>query len=68
MAKLTFRNEYCKGCGLCVSACPKKILAISDTESNKNGYFLAYCVDESKCVGCAACATMCPDCVIEVER
>ena len=25
MAKLTFKEELCKGCGLCVTACPKKI-------------------------------------------
>ena len=29
MAKLTFREDLCKGCGLCVTACPKKILALS---------------------------------------
>ena len=29
MAKLTFREDVCKGCGLCVSVCPKKILALS---------------------------------------
>ena len=68
MAKLTFKTEYCKGCGLCVLACPKNILAISNTDSNKNGYFLAYCTDNDKCIGCAACAKMCPDCVIEVDR
>ena len=27
MAKVTFREERCKGCGLCVGACPKKIVA-----------------------------------------
>ena len=31
MAKLTFREDLCKGCGLCVSACPKKILELSKT-------------------------------------
>jgi 2-oxoglutarate ferredoxin oxidoreductase subunit delta len=26
MAKVTFREDLCKGCGLCVSVCPKKII------------------------------------------
>ena len=29
MAKVTFKTDLCKGCGLCVSACPKHILAIA---------------------------------------
>ena len=29
MAKVTFKTDLCKGCGLCVSACPKKILVMS---------------------------------------
>jgi len=68
MAKVTFEKSLCKGCGLCVEACPKKILKVSDTESNNKGYFVAECVDQSSCIGCAFCATMCPDCVIKVEK
>ena len=68
MAKVTFRAERCKGCGLCVNACPKKIVELDKTRLNSQGHHPAYCVDESKCVGCAFCATMCPDCVITVER
>ncbi len=26
MAKVTFREERCKGCGLCIEVCPKKSL------------------------------------------
>ena len=28
MNKLTFRTDNCKGCGLCVDVCPKKVLAL----------------------------------------
>lgn len=67
MAFITIDDEKCKGCGLCVSACPKKIVVISE-RTNNSGYFVAECVDNSKCIGCAFCAMMCPDCVIEVDK
>lgn len=68
MAKLTFRIEYCKGCGLCVNACPKGILALNKDKLNKKGYNPVEMTDQEKCIGCAFCATMCPDCVIKVEK
>ena len=58
----------CKGCGLCVDACPKNCLAIKDDKLNKKGYSPAYMQDSEKCIGCAFCATMCPDCIITVEK
>ena len=68
MAKLTFKTDRCKGCGLCVAACPKNILHLAADKINKKGHHPAELTDESACVGCAACAMMCPDCVITVER
>ena len=35
MPKLTFQTDLCKGCGLCVSACPKGCLAIDADAINK---------------------------------
>lgn len=67
-AKVTFKEELCKGCGLCVSACPKQILAMSKDKINSKGHHPATMTDQSKCIGCAFCATMCPDCVITVEK
>ena len=68
MAKVTFATDLCKGCGLCVVACPKKIIALSKDKINVKGHHPAEITDSEKCVGCAVCATMCPDCVIKVER
>lgn len=68
MSKVSFRSELCKGCGLCVTACPKGIVALSETEINQKGHPPAEMTDESKCIGCAFCAMMCPDCVISVEK
>ena len=64
--KVSIDSERCKGCGLCVAACPKQIIVISK-KSNKKGYFPAE-TDSSECTGCAACAIICPDAVIEVYR
>lgn len=66
--KVSFNEDRCKGCGLCIEACPVKILQIDKNKINKKGYNPAVVVDEEKCVGCASCATMCPDVVITVER
>ncbi len=66
MAKVTFKTESCKGCGLCVSVCPKKIIGLSGTVINSKGHRPAEVVEQDKCIGCAFCATMCPDCVITV--
>ena len=68
MAKVTFNTDLCKGCGLCVDACPKDCLAIDETKLNKKGYSPAYAKNQEKCIGCAFCATMCPDCIITVEK
>ena len=34
MPKVSFRQDRCKGCGLCVSVCPKKIIAIDSAVLN----------------------------------
>ena len=68
MAKVTFKTDLCKGCGLCVNACPKGILAIAADQINNKGYSPAVMTDQEKCIGCAFCATMCPDCIITVEK
>jgi len=68
MAKITIRTERCKGCGLCVTACPKGLLSLNQKEMNVKGYHYAQITEMDKCIGCAFCATMCPDCVIKVER
>lgn len=68
MAKVTFNEERCKGCGLCVNACPKHILTLEKEKINQKGYHPAAIVDQSACIACAFCATMCPDSVIKVEK
>ena len=68
MAKVTIKTDLCKGCGLCIEACPKKIIEFDKDTVNIKGYRPVRIVDESKCIACAFCATMCPDCVLKVEK
>ena len=60
-------TERCKSCGLCVHACPKKILGIGEIANNK-GYYVVEIKDQSQCIGCAFCALICPDLALEVYR
>lgn len=68
MAKLTIYEETCKGCGLCIRACPKQILRLAEDRLNSKGYQPAEIIDQSICIACAACARNCPDLAIEVEK
>ncbi len=60
-------KDRCKGCGLCVTMCPKKVLEIS-TELNAKGYFPAYRARPEDCIFCAICCTMCPDVAIAISE
>lgn len=70
MAKGTvaFEQDKCKGCGLCVSVCPKKIITLFGQEINQKGYHYAYVANMAECIACANCAVMCPDSIISVEK
>lgn len=67
MAKVTFNEEVCKGCELCMTVCPKGIIKISE-RINAGGYRPVEVKEMDKCIGCAFCATICPDVVITVEK
>ena len=65
--KITISREFCKGCEICVSFCPQKILSLSK-ELNSSGYLTAVCGKGEECTGCAVCAVVCPEAAIEVYR
>lgn len=66
MEKVIINKERCKGCDLCVSVCPKKILILSPDEINAKGYSPAECINQDECIACGFCATICPDFAITV--
>ncbi|UCH31468.1 MAG: 4Fe-4S binding protein [Candidatus Bathyarchaeota archaeon] len=68
MGKIKIDEKACKGCKLCVDACPFRLISTSE-RINPKGYYSAEFVDpEEKCTGCTLCAIMCPDVAIEVYR
>ena len=58
---------FCKGCELCVSACPQEVLALDMERLTPKGYHPAYLIGEN-CTGCAICAIVCPEAAITVFR
>ena len=51
-------NE-CKGCGLCIEACPPKAIHLSE-ELNHYGYRTAT-YNGTRCTGCGICFFACPE-------
>lgn len=69
MSRVYFKEDKCKGCGLCADVCPKKIIILAE-KLNSKGYHPAVVPEDNmkECIGCAFCARMCPDVVIKVEK
>ena len=60
-------QRLCKGCGVCIFFCPKKVISVS-SKLNESGYLPAVFTDNGGCTGCAVCALVCPEVAIEVYR
>ena len=60
-------SDRCKGCGLCVTVCPKKVLEISD-KINAKGYFPVFQARPDDCIHCSMCCIMCPDVAITITE
>ena len=68
MGKIVVNEDFCKGCMLCVSACPQHLIRTAGHVS-KTSYHPAEANDpEGKCTGCCLCALVCPDAAIHVYR
>jgi 2-oxoglutarate ferredoxin oxidoreductase subunit delta len=58
--EIVINKEWCKGCGICVHFCPKKVLNI-----DKAGKPFVVSLDQ--CIGCRLCEQRCPDLAIEIK-
>lgn len=52
-------RDWCKGCGICVHFCPKKVLELDDDEKS-------VAVHLEDCIACKLCEFRCPDLAVEV--
>ena len=55
--RVDINTEWCKGCGICIEFCPKKVL-IADC-NNKAVWYNA-----NDCIRCGLCEMRCPDAAI----
>jgi len=60
-------TEHCKGCGVCVVACPSQVIDLAE-DVNAKGYHYSYMANPEACTGCANCSIVCPDGVITVYK
>lgn len=63
---ITVGQEVCKGCELCISACPQESIGLSD-RINSIGYRFVVLIKDN-CTGCTNCALVCPEGAITVYR
>ena len=65
--RIVVNEAYCKGCELCIAACPQEVMALSEERITAKGYHPAELKAEG-CTGCAICALVCPEAAITVYR
>lgn len=58
---INIEPSRCKGCNICVTFCPKKILALDELG-------VIYVVDHEKCIKCSQCELRCPEFAIKITK
>lgn len=68
IAAVVVDTERCKGCSLCIVACPLNLLRLVERKVNHKGYPYVEQTEWERCTGCTACAMVCPDGCLSVYR
>lgn len=70
--KIIIDNEICKGCYLCIQACPQKVISICQTPNSSGVYTAEFSKHKNNtgafCIVCGSCYQVCPDMAIEVYK
>jgi 2-oxoglutarate ferredoxin oxidoreductase subunit delta len=59
LKELVINRDWCKGCGICIAFCPKKVLELDKLDK-------VVAVRPEDCICCRLCELRCPDLAIEV--
>jgi len=62
---IEFKDDWCKGCNICIDRCPVDALEESD-RLNKKGVRPPQLKKDNKCNYCRLCELICPDLAITV--
>ena len=58
--ELVINTAWCKGCGICATLCPRKVLEIKDDKEVIS--------NPEMCIKCAQCELRCPDYAIYIRE
>ena len=62
---IEIKEDWCKGCGICIQRCPVGALEESD-KLNKRGIRPPRLKKDNECNNCRLCELICPDLAITV--
>jgi len=58
-SEVIINKEWCKGCNICITFCPKDVLVLDEKEK-------AIVLRPELCIGCRLCELLCPDLAVTV--
>lgn len=65
--RIVVQELYCKGCELCVAACPQSVLGLARQRLNAKGYHPVELIAPG-CTGCGICGIVCPEAALIIYR